>query len=74
MAKPLVDCTDNELEAALAEGNLDERKTAIAREILSRRWKDKSQSMTAKYGLVAGTIAAALVFAFVALRRLLNRR
>jgi hypothetical protein len=36
MAKPLDEQTDEELETALAQGKLDERKAATAKEILSR--------------------------------------
>jgi hypothetical protein len=39
MAKPLDEQTDEELETALAQGQLDERKAATAKEILSRRWQ-----------------------------------
>ena len=39
MAKPLDEQTDEELEIALASGELDERKAAIAKEILSRHPK-----------------------------------
>jgi len=37
MAKPLDAHTDKELEGALAEGGLTERKAAVAEEILRRR-------------------------------------
>ena len=39
MARPLDEQTDEELELALANGQLDERKAAIPKEILSRRWQ-----------------------------------
>jgi len=45
MGRPLEDQTDRELEEALAEGRLDERKTAIAREILSRRQQAKAEAI-----------------------------
>ena len=47
MAKPLADQTDEELELALAEGKLDQRKAATAKEILSRRWQAKSEVINA---------------------------
>ena len=37
MAKPIGSHTDKELEGALAEGRLTERKAAVAEEILRRR-------------------------------------
>jgi hypothetical protein len=45
MAKPLDEQTDEELETALVQRQLDERKTAIAKEILSRRWQSKPEKI-----------------------------
>jgi hypothetical protein len=50
MAKPLDEQTDEELETALAQGQLDERKAATAKEILSRRWQSKSEKIKGSYG------------------------
>jgi hypothetical protein len=72
MAKPLDEQTDEELETALAQGQLDERKAAIAKEILSRRWRSKSEKMKGSYGWL-GRAAAGLALALVAIRRLLRR-
>jgi hypothetical protein len=71
MAKPLDEQTDEELETALAQGQLDERKAAIAREILSRRWQSKSEKIKGSYGWL-GHVAAAVALALIAIRRLLG--
>jgi hypothetical protein len=72
MAKPLDEQADEELEAALAQGQLDERKAATAKEILSRRWQRKSEKIKGSYGWL-GHVAAAVALAIVAIRRLLRR-
>ena len=72
MAKPLDEQTDEELETALAQGQLDERKAATAKEILSRRWQSKSEKIRGSYGWL-GHVAAAVALALVAIRRLLRR-
>ena len=72
MAKPLDEQTDEELETALAQGHLDERKAATAKEILSRRWQSKSEKIKGSYGWL-GHVAAAVALALVAIRRLLRR-
>jgi DNA mismatch repair protein MutH len=72
MAKPLADQTDEELEEALAEGKLDERKAAIAREILSRRQEANAEAVKRRFGWLGGVIAT-LGLAFVALKRLWMR-
>jgi len=72
MAKPLDEQTDEELETALAQGQLDERKAATAKEILSRRWQNTSEKIRGSYGWF-GHVAAAVVLALVAIRRLLRR-
>jgi len=72
MAKPLDEQTDEELETALAQGQLDERKAATAKEILSRRWQSKSEKIKGSYGWL-GHVAAAVALALVAIRRLLRR-
>jgi hypothetical protein len=48
-----------ELETALAQGQLDERKAATAKEILSRRWQSKSEKIKGSYGWL-GHVAAAV--------------
>jgi hypothetical protein len=73
MAKPLAAQSDQELEKALAEGSLDQRKEAVAKEILSRRWTAKSEAIKTNYGLFGGVLAA-LALTVVALRRVLWRR
>ena len=60
------------VETALAQGRLDERKAAIAKELLSRRWQDKSEKIKGSYGWL-GHVAAAVALALVAIRRLLRR-
>ena len=72
MAKPLDEQTDEELETALAQGQLDERKAATAKEILSRRWQSKSEKIKGSYGWL-GHVAAAVALALVVIRRLLRR-
>ena len=72
MRKPLDAQSDQELEKALAEGSLDERKEAIAKEILSRRWQAKSEAIKTNYGWFGGVLAA-LALTVVAVRRVLWR-
>ena len=72
MAKPLDQQTDEELEMALSSGQLDERKAAVAKEILSRRWQSKSEEIKSSYGWF-GRAAATLVLAIIVIRRLLRR-
>ena len=59
MAKPLDEQTDEELETALAQGLLDERKAATAKEILSRRWQSKSEKIRGSYGWADAMVACA---------------
>ena len=73
MAKPLDAQSDQELEKALAEGSLDERKEAIAKEILPRRWQAKSEAIKSNYGWLGGVLAA-LALTVLAVRRVLWRR
>jgi hypothetical protein len=73
MAKPLDAQSDQELEKAIAEGSLDERKEAIAKEILSRRWQAKSEAIKTNYGWVGGVLAA-LTLTLLALKRVFWRR
>jgi hypothetical protein len=54
----LEDQTDRELEEALAQGRLDERKAAVAREILSRRHQAKAVAIKGRFGWLGGVIAA----------------
>ena len=71
MARPLDEQTDEELELALANGQLDERKAAVAKEILSRRWQSKSEEIKSSYGWF-GRAAAAVALAIMVIRRLLE--
>src|SRR6476659_867804 len=71
MAKPLDEQTDEELETALAQGQLDDRKAATAKEILSRRWQSKSEKIKGSYGWL-GHVAATVALALVTIRRLLR--
>ena len=73
MAKPLDAQSDQELEKALADGSLDVRKEAIAKEILSRRWQTKSEAIKTNYGWLGGVLAA-LALTVAAVRRVLWRR
>ena len=73
MAKPLDVQSDQELEKALTDGSLDERKEAIAKEILSRRWQAKSEAIKTNYGWLGGVLAA-LALTVAAVRRVLWRR
>ena len=73
MAKPLDAQSDQELEKALAGGSLDERKEAIAKEILSRRWQAESEAIKSNYGWVGGMVAA-LTLTILAVKRVFWRR
>jgi hypothetical protein len=68
MVKPLDAQSDQELKNAIAEGSLYERKEAIAKEILSRRWQAKFDAIKTKYGW-AGGVLAALTLTLLALKR-----
>jgi hypothetical protein len=68
MGKPLDAHTDKELEGALVEGELTERKAAVAEEILRRRQEAKSEAIKDKHGLI-GALLAALALAFFGLKR-----
>ena len=71
MAKPLDEQTDEELETALAHGQLDERKAATAKETclgVGRASLRKSKAV-----IWLGHVAAAVALALVAIRRLLRR-
>ena len=57
MAKPLDAHTDKELEGALAEGGLTERKAAVAEEILRRRQDAKAEAIKEKNGWIGGILA-----------------
>jgi hypothetical protein len=72
MARRLEDQTDRELDESLAEGRLDERKAAVAREILRRRQQAKAETIKRRFGWLGGVIAT-LGLAFVALKRLWMR-
>ena len=73
MAKPLDTHTDKELEGALAEGGLTERKAAVAEEILRRRQDTKSGTLREKHGWM-GVLLAAFAFALFSLKRLWRKR
>jgi hypothetical protein len=73
MAKALDDHTDKELEGALAEGRLTERKGAVAEEILRRRNEAKGRTLKDKHGLM-GFLLAAFGFLLFSLKRLWRRR
>lgn len=73
MAKPLDAQSDEELEKAIAEGSLDERKEAIAKEILSRRWQAQSEAIRSNYGWLGGVLAA-LSLTIIAVKRVFWRR
>jgi hypothetical protein len=72
MSKPMEDQTDRELEEALAQGRLDERKTAAATEILSRRQQAKAVAIKRRFGWLGGVMAT-LSLALVTLKRLWTR-
>ena len=73
MAKPLDTHTDKELESALAEGGLTERKAAVAEEILRRRQDTKSGTLREKHGWM-GVLLAAFAFALFSLKRLWRKQ
>lgn len=58
--KPLEDCSDEELELelALADDVLGDRKAAVAAEILRRRRQTRAEKWKRKYGWLGGTLAA----------------
>jgi len=58
MGKPLDTHTDKELEGALAEGGLTERKAAVAEEILQSRQDAKSETLKQKHGWMGVLLAA----------------
>ena len=68
MGKPLDTHTDKELEGVLAEGELTERKAAIAEEILRRRQDAKAEAIKEKNGWIGG-ILATLTLIILGLRR-----
>ena len=73
MGKPLDAHTDKELEGALVEGKLTERKAAVAEEILRRRQDAKSEAIKDKHGLIGGLLAA-LALVFFGLKRFWRKR
>ena len=58
MAKPLDTHSDKEPEGALAEGRLNERKGAVAEEILRRRQDSKTETLREKHGWLGVLFAA----------------
>ena len=56
MGRPLDTHTDKELEGVLAEGELTERKAAVAEEILRRRQDAKAEAIKEKNGWIGGIL------------------
>ena len=50
--------TDKDLEGVLAEGELTERKAAVAEEILRGRQNAKAEAIKEKNGWIGGILAA----------------
>ena len=73
MGKPLDTHSDKELEGALAEGELTDRKAAVAEEILRRRQDAKSEAIKAKHGWIGGALAALALILF-GLKRFWRKR
>jgi hypothetical protein len=73
MAKPLDTQTDKELEQSLSQGDLSERKAAVAEEILSRRQDTKSEALREKHGWLGGLLAA-FAWAWLSLKRIWRRK
>ena len=71
MAKPLDTQTDKELEQS--QGDLSERKAAVAEEILRRRHDDKSETLKEKHGWY-GALMAAFGLAILSLKRILRKK
>ena len=69
MAKPLDSHTDKELETAVAEGRLTDRKSAVAEEILRRRNEAKGEALKDKHGWM-GVLIAAFGLLLFSLKRL----
>jgi hypothetical protein len=60
--------SDKELERGLADGELGDKKAAIANEVLRRRREARAQELKRKYKYLGG-ILAALTLALASLRR-----
>jgi len=73
MGKPLDTHTDKELEGALAEGELTERKAAVAEEILRRRQEAKSEMLKDRHGWM-GVLLAAFGLVLFSLKRLWRKQ
>jgi hypothetical protein len=73
MAKPLDTQTNKQLEEALAEGDLSERKAAVAEEILRRRHDTKSGALREKHGWF-GVVLAAFSWAILSLKRIWRKK
>jgi hypothetical protein len=73
MGKPLDAQTDDQLEEALAEGGLTERKAAVAEELLRRRRGAKSEILKEKHGWI-GAMLAVLGATLFGLKRLWRKR
>jgi hypothetical protein len=73
MAKPLDTHSDKELEGALAEGQLTERKGAVAEEILRRRQDAKTETLREKHGWL-GVVLAAFGLVIFSLKRFWRRQ
>ena len=64
---------DKELEGVLAEGELTERKAAVAEEILRRRQDAKAEAIKEKNGWIGGILATLALILF-GLRRFWRKR
>ena len=64
MGKPLDSHTDKELEGRLAEGELTERKAAVAEEILRRRQDASSEAIKKNSGWIGGILATLALVLF----------
>ena len=69
MATNLTDLSDKELEQGLAAGEFADRKALVAEELLRRRREARADELRRKYKF-AGGIMAALMLAFVGVKRL----
>jgi hypothetical protein len=73
MAAPVHERSNQELERALADGELGAKKSAIAEETLRRRDAARTGDLKLKYKFFGGFLAA-IALALVSVRRLWNKR
>ena len=73
MATPHQNQSDEELKRALAEGQLGERKAAVAEELLRRRRQERWEELAQEYKWLAVFVAAAALLSGLA-RSLWRRR